>query len=137
MTDYDEIYDRLNNEGHGFAVCECEAGCACDVNGFEELGDLAQRAETDDGLAVYNDGETITIVGYAHGPWAVAFEARKQDTAGLYAESLSNGWSVVDWRGGRWWPDDEAAAEIAGTDSPAALAVAMCIETPARGAWHD
>lgn len=39
--------------------------------------------------------------------------------------------------GGRWRPNDEAAAEIAASDNPAETAVRLCHETPMRGTWHQ
>lgn len=48
-----------------------------------------------------------------------------------------HGWSVEDAEGGRWWPDEEAQAEIEAADDPAARAVEICLEDPMRGEWRD
>ena len=67
MTNYNEIWNRENNQGNGFAVGD-ESD---DINEITGLGDLIERADSDNDVAVYRAGETITIVGDAHGPWAV------------------------------------------------------------------
>ena len=56
---------------------------------------------------------------------------------GLYAQRLTAGWSVVDPQGGRWWPSDEAAAEIETAEDPAATAIRICEDAPHRGKWMD
>jgi len=58
-------------------------------------------------------------------------------TTHLTAEHLSDGWTVVDDRGGRWTPDLAASTEIDRADDPAAAAVAMCHHEPLRGTWAD
>ena len=72
--DYKEIWGELNNAGDGFAPCDCDGTrCGCDINELEGLGVLIQRTNNDRDMAVYQDGlGVITIVGNAHGPWAVA-----------------------------------------------------------------
>jgi hypothetical protein len=68
MTNYNAIWNRENNQGNGFAVGD-ESD---DINEIAGLGDLIERAHSDNDVAVYRDGNaTTTIVGNANGPWAV------------------------------------------------------------------
>jgi hypothetical protein len=53
----------------------------------------------------------------------------------LKAELLSDGWTVIDTDGGRWWPDNDAEKEILEADDPAAKAVEICDIDPSRGEW--
>lgn len=55
----------------------------------------------------------------------------------LTPELYSDGWCVSDSDGGRWWPDEEAQAEILAADDPGAAAVRMCDEEPMRGRWSS
>jgi len=59
------------------------------------------------------------------------------DISHLTAEHLTDGWTVVDDRGGRWAPNYVASVEIDRADDPAAAAVAMCHHEPMRGTWAD
>lgn len=71
--DYKDIWDELNRDG--FAACDCDDPCDCDINELGDFGALIQRAETMDDLAVYReDSLSIVIVGDAWGPWAVRVE---------------------------------------------------------------
>lgn len=65
--------------------------------------------------------------------------ARKEarEIVAQLARLTSDGECVADPDGGRWWPGDEAAAEIAASADPAATAARICAETPMRGTWHD
>ncbi len=64
---YNEIYDILNNAGCGYAVGAEDD----DINELTDLGELIHPAETDNDVAVYQDGNDVTIVGDSHGPWGV------------------------------------------------------------------
>lgn len=55
----------------------------------------------------------------------------------LRAERLSDGWCVNDQCGQRWWPDDDAAAEIEQSEDPEALILAMVEAAPMRGEWRS
>ena len=44
-------------------------------------------------------------------------------TPGLYAEELTDGWTVVDPEGGRWWPNEKARQAISRSKNPAATAL--------------
>ena len=44
-------------------------------------------------------------------------------TPGLYAEELTDGWTVVDPEGGRWWPNEKARQAIQRSKNPAATAL--------------
>jgi len=65
--DYDKIFIKLNSRAEGFAVGE-ETD---DINELSGLGELIQRSESDDKVAVYQKGDVLTIVADAAGPWAV------------------------------------------------------------------
>ena len=52
------------------------------------------------------------------------------------AIATADGWSVADPAGGRWWPSEDAQAEIAAAPSPADAAVVMCDTDPMRGEWR-
>ena len=56
---------------------------------------------------------------------------------GLTAIETTDGWAVSDIDGGRWWPSDEAAEEIAASADPAACAVRIADAEPMRGTWHS
>lgn len=57
----------------------------------------------------------------------------------LTAELLTDGWTVVDAAGGRWWPGDEAREAIARAEEegqdPAEVVVSICRTTPMSGRW--
>jgi hypothetical protein len=53
----------------------------------------------------------------------------------LSAEENVEGWRVVDYEGGVWWPDAQAQGVIADSDEPSAAAIAMCETAPERGVW--
>ena len=55
----------------------------------------------------------------------------------LSADLLTDGWTVVDAHGGRWFPAPDALVEIEAADDPAATAVEICEREPMRGTWHD
>lgn len=57
-------------------------------------------------------------------------------TETLTAELRHDVWTVADSEGGRWWPNEAAAAEIAASADPAAAAVRMCDEQTDRGEWR-
>lgn len=46
-------------------------------------------------------------------------------------------WSVSCYAGGRWWPDEAAALQIAESSDPAATALRICREADHRGEWHS
>lgn len=54
----------------------------------------------------------------------------------LTAECLTDGWTVIDPAGGRWWPSEEAAEAITAAADPAAEAVRIASQEPMRGTWH-
>lgn len=58
-------------------------------------------------------------------------------TTTLTAEQLTYGWTVLDPEGGRWWPSEEAAAEIEAAADPAAEAVRIATQEPMRGTWAN
>lgn len=67
MSDYNKIWHKKNNNGEGFSVGNDDD----DINELGELGKLIERSTSSETVAVYRDGDTITIVGDANGPWAV------------------------------------------------------------------
>ena len=44
--------------------------------------------------------------------------------------------AVEDGFGAIWWPNDDAAAEIAAAANPSKCAVRICDAEPTRGTWH-
>lgn len=68
MMSYEEIYFMLNSAELGFAV---EGD---DVNNAIGIGDLVRKSTTDGKVAVYKNGDTITMVGDAYGLWAVRYK---------------------------------------------------------------
>jgi len=55
----------------------------------------------------------------------------------LTAVETDGTWAVDDAvDGGRWFPGDDAADEIAASNDPAVAAVRICRETPMRGTWR-
>ena len=68
--DYKKIYQELNNAGCGYAVGNEND----DINELSGIGELVKKAETADDVAVYQDGDTIILVGDSNGPWAVAMD---------------------------------------------------------------
>ena len=55
----------------------------------------------------------------------------------LTAIETDGTWAVDDAvDGGRWFPGDDAADEIAASNDPAVAAVRICRETPMRGTWR-
>lgn len=77
MTDYDKIYTDLNNQGLGYSVGSAIAnGDDFDSDIFELADELgAELIERNAELAIYQKpgSETLTLVGDAHGAWAVDF----------------------------------------------------------------
>lgn len=56
-------------------------------------------------------------------------------TNNLTVDNNLCGWYVTDTSGQRWWPDTEAADEIAASDDPAATTLRICTTEPDRGEW--
>jgi len=60
-----------------------------------------------------------------------------EEACGLRAVKMAEGWAVDDIEGGgRWFPDTEAARDIAAASDPADEAVRVCDEEPMRGEWR-
>lgn len=59
------------------------------------------------------------------------------NTPKLTADYCDETWTVLDEAGGRWWPNDEAKADIASSDDPGAAAIRMAETQPMRGEWHS
>ena len=64
MTDYNKLYNELNNAGEGYAVD------GDDINAIEGIGDLVQRSYSTSDVAVYDAGSKYVVVGDANGLWA-------------------------------------------------------------------
>src|SRR5690606_24609946 len=56
-----------------------------------------------------------------------------EDEPVLTAVETDGTWAVDDAAGGRWFPGDDAADEIAASNDPAGAAVRICREQPMRG----
>ena len=59
------------------------------------------------------------------------------DTDAFEGIEGSDGWSVRDPSGGRWWPDYEASREIDASYDPEYTAIRICLCEPTRGRWVD
>ena len=57
------------------------------------------------------------------------------NASNLTAIEINNTFCVEDNDGGIWTPTEEAASEIAGSQSPADAAVVLCSDDPMRGEW--
>ena len=55
----------------------------------------------------------------------------------LRAEFVDGVWTVRALDGGRWWPDEQAEAEIDAASEPEAEALRICSQTPMRGVWKS
>lgn len=55
----------------------------------------------------------------------------------LIPETRHGVMTVLDTDGGRWWPSDEALAEIEASDDPEATALRICENEPMRGQWRN
>ena len=62
-------------------------------------------------------------------------DAMWDQVGSLSAEENLNGWHVIDFRGGVWWPNDDASAEIEASSDPAAEVIRICEEADERGEW--
>ena len=69
MFDYNKYYNAEVNRGWGFAVGKSDS----DINEISGIGDLIEKSQSSDRVAVYRDGSKVTIVGDSNGPWAVEF----------------------------------------------------------------
>lgn len=63
-------WNRLNDAGEGFAIGD-DCQTVVDVNALD-VGELVHRSNCHAPVAVYRDGDSVTIVGDVGGPWAVA-----------------------------------------------------------------
>jgi hypothetical protein len=59
------------------------------------------------------------------------------NASNLTAIEINNTLCVEDINGGVWTPNEEAAAELAGSQDPAKATVALCIISPMRGDWSS
>lgn len=72
---------ELNNDGEGFAVgggisdgdieADEEAVSKLDINDIDGLGARVWAAQNDGQVAIYRNGDKVTLVGDFGGPWAV------------------------------------------------------------------
>ena len=67
---------------------------------------------------------------------ATGYDEDEGESAELTAVETDGTWAVDDAAGGRWFPGDAAADEIAASNDPAVAAVRICRETPMRGTWR-
>lgn len=69
-----------------------------------------------------------------------AFDAEQVKPASvetLTVDGTLETWSVVDAKGGRWWPSDEALAVINTSSDPETTALYMCRDEPSQGEWYS
>lgn len=112
-----ELADQLH--GMGFERrTRWDAGCAGPLAGYRrEWADAINAWYGDDVIAedeLYEPGD---------GP--------------LSAHHTLEGWTVSDFAGGVWRPNEDAAREIEAADDPAGCAERICETTPMRGRWDD
>ena len=67
---------------------------------------------------------------------ATGYDEEEPAEPSLTAVETDGTWAVDDAAGGRWFPGDDAADEIAASNDPAATAVRICREQPMRGDWR-
>lgn len=58
-------------------------------------------------------------------------------TTNFTADTIDNIITVIDAEGGRWFPSEEAQAEIESSANPEAAAIRICAEEPMRGTWRQ
>lgn len=63
-----KLYNKKVNAGEGYAIGDVTDN----INEIEGIGELIKRAQSDSDIAIYADNYTVTMVGDAHGPWAVS-----------------------------------------------------------------
>ena len=63
--------------------------------------------------------------------------SKRRETMTLIAEKTSGMMTVRDTDGGRWFPSDEALAEIEASADQEAAALRICDEQPTRGEWRQ
>lgn len=104
--------------------------------------------ETDRVIELLADGENRPAYGE---DWTEYLDARAQALVfevatdaseepaepALTAVETDGTWAVDDEDGGRWFPGDDAEAEILASEDPAATAVHICREQPMRGEWRS
>lgn len=88
--------------------------------------------ETRRGVIAWENISQLTLVAQRHGE-TESLDGWTWDN--LSAEENVEGWRVVDYEGGVWWPDAQAQGVIADSDEPSAAAIAMCETAPERGVW--
>lgn len=118
---------KIFEQGNGFP----------DVGAIVEIdGSLYRVAETNGRIHTSRAGNyiyaTLSPAGDDDGPVfpvRIVPEPRAVETDGT--------WAVEDAAGGRWFPGDDAEAEILASEDPAATAVRICRESPMRGTWRS
>lgn len=75
-------------------------------------------------------------------PWSETPEGRyilslEEDDSPYPARQDDGTWTVVDPKGGIWWPNSEADEEISAAVDPAETALRIATETPMRGTWNQ
>ena len=86
---------------------------------------------TDEGLGYLLAASEETI----HLDLDAVRDAMWDQVGSLSAEENVYGWHVIDFRGGVWWPNDDASAEIEASSDPAAEVIRICEEADERGEW--
>lgn len=107
--------------------------------------------ETDRVVELLADGEHRPAYGEDWGDYldaraqalvfdvATGYDEDEEPTEPVLTAIETDGtWAVDDAvDGGRWFPGDEAEAEILASEDPAATAVRICRESPMRGTWRS
>ena len=67
LTPIRDYWNRRNDEGEGYAIGDEDQtpSEAIERDGYKVIG------ATSGGIVAGYDGQSVVLVGYAHGPWAV------------------------------------------------------------------
>ena len=107
--------------------------------GPEHTSALAKRLGTTVDALIDAVGEDTwaELIGAAQNAYDRWMQWEADESRELSAERSIYGWSVVDARGGRWWPSDEAQELIEAAENPAYAALRGCISGELRGEWRS
>lgn len=111
--------------------CVVEEILPCDTEEDMRAASVALREAGIAQAAVWtgDEGESVKT------SLVLSADTSEPDDTAVFPRHNAYGWHVVDMAGGKWWPGEEAAAEIEASDDPAAAVVRICVESPLRGEW--
>ena len=119
----------LDNQGHTEHLTADEVERVVEL-----LVDGERRPAWGDDWTEYLDSSAQAFVFEV----ATGYDEDEEPTEPVLTAIETDGtWAVDDAvDGGRWFPGDDAADEIAASNDPAVAAVRICRETPMRGTWR-